>query len=73
MRAVVRMEHHLQTKQQKSLKSIFYGLVSSKYLILTAPTFEKTSLKATEEVVKFSNIVEPIADDTFQKLYDAGS
>ena len=67
------MEHRLQTKQQKLLKSIFHGLVSSKYLILTASTFGETSLKATEEVVKFSNIVEPIADNTFHKLYDAGS
>ena len=73
MRAVAWMEHRLQTKQQKLLKSTVYGLVSSKYLILTASTFGKTSLKVTEEVVKFSNIVEPIADDTYQKLYDAGS
>ena len=55
------------------MKSIFYGLGNSKYLILRASTFAETSLKATEEVVRVSNIVEPVGDDTFQKLHDAGS
>ena len=37
---------------------------NSKHLILTASTFVETSLKATEEVVRFSNIVETVGHDT---------
>lgn len=55
------------------LKSIVNGLDYLKYLIVTASSFVQTSLKVTEEVVKFSDIVKPVDDDTFQKLYNAGS
>ena len=44
---------------------------NSKYFILVASTSVETSLKATEEVVRFSDIVELVGDDTFQKLYNA--
>lgn len=55
------------------LKSIVNGLDYLKYLIVTASSFVQTSLKVTEDVVKFSDIVKPVDDDTFQKLYNAGS
>lgn len=55
------------------LKSIFYDLGNLKYLILTAPTFAETSLKVTKEVVRFSDIIELVGDDTFQKVYNTGT
>ena len=37
-------------------------------MILTAPTFPKTSLESTEQVVGFSNIVERISKNALQKF-----
>ena len=49
------------------LKSIFYCLSYLSNLILAAPTFTKTGLEATEQVIGFHNIVETIIKNTFQK------
>ena len=37
-------------------------------MILTAPTFTKTSLESTEQVVGFSNIAERISKNALQKF-----
>ena len=55
------------------LKPMFYGLDNLKYLILTTTTTAKARWKVTEEVVRFSDVVEPVGNDTLQKLYNARS
>ena len=45
---------------------------SSKTWAMHRIWFEKTSLKVTGKVFCFSGIVEPVSNDTFQKLYDRG-
>ena len=55
------------------MEPIFYSLDNAQDMIFTASIFAETSLKATEEVVLFSDAVELVGDDTFQKLYSPGN
>ena len=50
------------------LKTIFYCLNYSSNLILTAPTFMKTRLVSTEQVIGFCDIVKTISKNAFQKF-----
>ena len=52
------------------LKTIFYCLNYSSNLILAAPTFMKTGLESTEQVVGFGDIVRTISKNEFQKSDD---
>ena len=50
------------------LKTIFFFLNYSSDLILAIPTFTKTGLESTEQVIGFDNIVKTISKNVFQNL-----
>ena len=52
------------------LEAIFDCLDYSSNLIFTAPSFLEISLKSTEHVAGFGNIIETIRKNMFQKFDD---
>ena len=50
------------------LEAIFNCLDYLSNLIFTDPSFTKTGLESTEQVVGFNNVVETVSKDAFQKF-----